>query len=59
MIASDEALMLHWKQTCWVLHIWNQADYHEMTLLPMTTYGWCMKGVLTVEWDTESNIRAV
>ena len=31
MIASDEALMLHWKRTCWVLHMWNQADSSEMS----------------------------
>ena len=60
MIASDEALLLHWKRTCWILHMWNQSGSSAMTLLPMTSYGWCMReGVLTVEWDTESNIRAI
>ena len=60
MIASDEALLLHWKRTCWILHMWNQSDSSAMTLLPMTSYGWWMRErVVTVEWDTESNIRAI
>ena len=29
MIASDDALMLHWKRSCWILHMWSQADQNE------------------------------
>ena len=38
-IASDEALMLHWKRTCWILHMWSQSGSSAMMLLPMTGYG--------------------
>jgi len=49
MTASDDTLMLHWKRSCWILHMWSQADQNEMLLLPMTSYGRCMNdGTLTV-----------
>ena len=60
MIASDEALMLHWKRSCWVLNMWKQADQNEMHLQPMTSFGWRITdGILKIEWDTESNIKNI
>ena len=60
MIAADDALMLHWKRSCWVVNMWKQADKQEMQLQPVTSYGWCLKeGELKVEWDTESNIGTI
>ena len=35
MLASNDALMLHWKRTCWILHMWNQADNNQMVLQSM------------------------
>ena len=32
MIPSDEALLLYWKRSCWVLHMWHQSDQRIMTL---------------------------
>lgn len=32
MIPSTEALFYHWKRTCWILHMWGQADENDMTL---------------------------
>ncbi len=32
MVASDEALMFHWKRVCWVANMWNQADRNVMLL---------------------------
>jgi len=51
--SHQSSLSVHWKRSCWILHMWSQADQNEMLLLPMTSYGWCMNdGTLTVEWDT-------
>ena len=60
MIPSDEALLLHWKRSCWVVHMWQQADRNTMTLEPITQCGWSLNnGELTVIWDSESNVTAV
>ncbi len=40
MVASDEALMFHWKRVCWVANMWNQADRNVMLLQPLTNWGW-------------------
>ena len=37
LIPSDNALLLHWKRSCWVLHMWQQSDQPIMTL---ENYGW-------------------
>lgn len=60
VIPSHDALFLHWQRSCWILHMWQQADCSEMVLLPITRYGWSIvEGKLTVVWDSEVNIRAV
>lgn len=60
MIASDEALLLHWQRSCWILHMWSQADRSDLELLPMTSFGWCSdEDQLTMKWDTEFNICAI
>ena len=60
MLASNDALMLHWKRTCWILHMWNQADNNQMVLQPITEYGWNIKSdVLTIQWDTENNEASI
>ena len=60
MIPNIDALYRHWLRTCWVIHMWNQADKNTMTLLPITQYGWKLTDErLTVDWDSEENIQAV
>ena len=61
MVPSDEALKLHWQRTCWVIHMWNQADQNTMVLQPISQYGWNVRtnGELTFVWDTTENIQAV
>ena len=60
MIPSNAALYLHWKRTCWISHMWSQADINTMVLKPLTEYGWTLKdGKLTIVWDTEDNMKAV
>ena len=58
---STEALMRHWKRTCWVVHMWNQADHPSLNLNPMTEYGWVETDEqgLVCEWDSAENIAAV
>lgn len=60
MMASNESLKRHWMRSCWVMHLWRQADMNNMTLKPMTDYGWAIvNGNLTVQWDTEENLKAI
>ena len=60
MIVSDDALMLHWKRSCWILNMWHQADKSKMNLNPMTSYSWKVQdGILHIEWDTETNISTI
>ena len=60
MIPSNEALFYHWKRSCWVLHMWRQADKNNMVLQPITEYGWTLSdNKLTVVWDTPENVQAI
>ena len=60
MIPSDQALYFHWKRACWVIHMWSQADSHNMVLEPITEYGWSVHNdQLRVVWDTDENMAAV
>ena len=57
LIPSDDALLLHWKRSCWVLHMWQQSDQPIMTL---ENYGWSITdNELTIKWDTATNVQAV
>ena len=60
MLPTTDALFLHWKRSCWVLHMWAQADRNTMDLKPLTEYGWNLtNNELKVTWDTEDNITKV
>ena len=60
MIPSTEALYLHWKRSCWVLHIWRQADQNSLTLHSITNYGWTLNDdKLSFVWDTPANLEAI
>lgn len=60
MIPNTESLFRHWKRVCWVLDMWRQADLHQMSLKPITEYGWNINNdILTVDWDCEDNMKAV
>ena len=39
MLPTTDALLLYWKRSCWVLHMWAQADRNTMALKPLTDYG--------------------
>ena len=60
MVPTTEALLLHWKQSCWILHMWAQSQNNTMDLEPMTEYGWSLENnLLQVTWDTEENMKKV
>ena len=51
MIPSTDALYLHWKRTCWIMHMWNQADKNTITLIDMEQFGWkIIEEQLTIVW---------
>ena len=59
-IPSYDALMLHWKRSCWVMHMWQQSDKPVMTLYPMQHYGWVVEnGKLSISWDSDTNIHTI
>jgi hypothetical protein len=60
MIPSDTALHMHWKRSCWISHMWRQADVNKMMLQPLTENGWTLKdGKLMIIWDSEENFKVV
>ncbi len=60
MIPSIDALWRHWSRTCWVLHMWHQADQNTMRLEPIAEYGWTIEGsTLAIDWDSSSNVEAI
>ena len=60
MIPSIEALKCHWMRSCWVIHIWSQAQENHMELLPLHENGWIVRDdELSIDWDSSKNIKAV
>ena len=65
MIPSDEALLLHWRRTCWVIHMWTQADLNTVTLEPITNHGRTINDPaitgnrLSIIWDSEDNLAQI
>ena len=39
--------------------MWWQADLHQMSLKPITEYGWNINDILTVDWDCVNNMKTV
>ena len=59
-IPSFEALHYHWLRSCWVLHMWQQAESNKMILAPLDGNGWIKKGeILEIFWDTAENIQKI
>ncbi len=59
-IPSFDALHYHWLRSCWVLHMWQQAECNEMMLASLNGNGWIV-GHQSIEilWDTAENIQSV
>ena len=57
MISSLEALTYHWLRSCWILHLWQQAQCNHTQLAPLHGHGWTRGkgGNRDIYWDTEEN----
>ena len=56
MVPSDDALLKHWKRSCWVVDMWGRADHAEQTVKPLIGNGWeVIDSRLQVVWDSEKN----
>ena len=40
MLPSVDALLRHWKRTCWVIDLWKQADRNVMCLSDVIYFLW-------------------
>ena len=59
-MASNDSLKLHWMRSCWVLHLWGQADLNQMTVQPMSEHGWSIEnGQVSIVWDSDENLRSL
>ena len=59
-IPSYDALHYHWLRSCWVLHMWHQAECNAMTLAYLNGNGVILKDEnQEILWDTPENIQSV
>lgn len=59
-IPSVDALKFHWRRSCWVAEVWQQADQNIIVYPDLNMYGWSIKSnKLHVIWDTEENIENI
>ena len=61
MVPSSEALHRHWKRSCWIIDMWQQAEKNQMTLRPLEGNGWKIidQGTLEIDWDSKENVETV
>ena len=60
MVPSNDALMLHWKRSCWVVHMWREANRAQQVFKPLAGNGWeIVNGEIQVVWDSQENIEDV
>ena len=61
-IPSMTALEYHWRRSCWIIHMWQQAECRNMVLAPLNGNGWTQKddeNKLCIDWDSEDNMSRV
>ena len=60
MLPSDDALLYHWKRTCWIANMWKQADYNIINVDEMVGNGWVEDGDnIKVQWDSDKNRETI
>ena len=60
MVPSYDALILHWKRFCWIIHMWREANRAQQVFKPLAGNGWEMvKSEIQVVWDSQENIEDV
>ena len=53
VLPSVEALWRHWKRSCWVLDMWDQADQNPIEVKDISSYGWIVQDdAIGIDWDT-------
>lgn len=61
MIPSLDALDRHWKRSCWVHCIWNQAISNNIIYPSLLNYGWKQpdSSTLSIDWDSDTNVTQI
>ena len=61
MIPSYDALERHWKRSCWVQCVWNQATCNNIIYSVLHGNGWKQvdSTTLAIDWDSDSNVAAI
>lgn len=61
MIPSITALKKHWKRSCWIQSVWNQATHNMMLYPPLEGNGWKFtdNNEFVIDWDSEENVTQV
>ena len=61
MVPSSGALLRHWKRSCWIIDMWQQADKNQMTLRSLQGNGWKIidQATLEIDWDSKENVETV
>ena len=61
MIPSYDALLRHWKRSCWVRSVWSQSTSNHITYPPLNDHGWKQpdQNTLSIDWDSESNVSQI
>ena len=61
MVPSSGALLRHWKRSCWIIDMWQQADKNQMMLRSLQGNGWKIidQATLEIDWDSKENVETV
>lgn len=61
MIPSSDALLRHWKRSCWVSSVWKQAASNHIVHPPLEVFGWKRPdpNTLVIDWDSETNTSRI
>ena len=60
VLPSVEALWRHWKRSCWVLDMWDQADQNPIEVKDISSYGWIVQDdAIGIDWDSAENMAKI
>ena len=61
MIPSFDSMDRHWKRSCWVRCVWNQAVSNNITYPVLHGNGWKQvdSTTLAIDWDSDSNVTEI
>ncbi|CAG2215076.1 KIF4 [Mytilus edulis] len=59
-LPSNDALFLHWKRSCWVKLVWQQANQNLVHYPILNDHGWKVdKNLLSIVWDSDENLEKI